>query len=344
MDLKSIWSRLMSTYIGFIKRQNKHKLALEAYQASTLYNDSILNEEKSKYVLLLEQQYQSEKKEKEIALLAKEKEVQQAETKRQATLKKASMGGLAFVILLAALLLYTFWQRLKNQKLLATKDAELSKENFQKQVAQLEMKALRAQINPHFIFNSMNSINSMILVDDSENASRYLTKFSKLVRLILENSEHSTVSLKDELEMLETYIQLEAKRFDGKIHHEFSIDEAIDQETTKVPSMVLQPFIENAIWHGLRHKQEDGVIKIIVNEQEDQLKCIIEDNGIGREKALSLKEKKLHRHKSMGLKLTEERLKLLNKTDLKKLINFTDLKDKMDRALGTRVEVIIPVS
>jgi LytS/YehU family sensor histidine kinase len=184
----------------------------------------------------------------------------------------------------------------------------------------------------------------MILIDDTENASRYLTKFSKLVRLILENSENSTVSLKDELEMLETYIQLEAKRFEGKINYEFSIYPEIDQETTKLPSMVLQPFIENAIWHGLRHKQEVGVLKIILKEQEDQLICVIEDNGIGREKALALKEKKLHKHKSMGLKLTEERLKLLNKSELKKLINFTDLKDKMDRALGTRVEVIIPVS
>ncbi|MGI9543529.1 MAG: tetratricopeptide repeat-containing sensor histidine kinase [Cyclobacteriaceae bacterium] len=324
--------------------QGRSTEALEAFRLSTAYNDSILNEEKAKYILLLEQQYQSEKKEKEIVLLAKEKEVQQAETKRQATLKKASMGGLAFVILLAALVVYTFWQRLKNQKLLATKDAELSKENFQKQVAQLEMKALRSQMNPHFIFNSMNSINSMILVDDTENASRYLTKFSKLVRLILENSENSTVRLKDELDMLETYIQLEAKRFNGKIDYQFTIDPGIDQETTKVPSMVLQPFIENAIWHGLMHKQEPGLIKIMLEEHGDQLQCIIEDNGVGREKALQLKEKKLHRQRSMGLKLTEERLKLLNKSELKKLINFTDLKDKMDRALGTRVKVIIPVS
>ncbi|MGI9543530.1 MAG: tetratricopeptide repeat protein [Cyclobacteriaceae bacterium] len=325
-------------------QKRDYNSAYAFHKQYTKAKDSILTVENSRHINELQTKYETEKKEQAIVILGKEKELQQAETKRQATLKKASLGGLAFVILLAGFVLYTFWQRLKNQKLLATKDAELNKENFQKQVSQLEMKALRAQMNPHFIFNSMNSINSMILVDDTENASRYLTKFSKLVRLILENSENSTVSLKDELEMLETYIQLEAKRFEGKINYQFSIDPEIDQETTKLPSMVLQPFIENAIWHGLRHKQDEGVLKIILKEQGDQLKCVIEDNGIGREKALALKEKKLHKHKPMGLKLTEERLKLLNKSELKKLINFTDLKDKTDRALGTRVEVIIPVS
>jgi len=318
--------------------------AYDYHKQYVVVKDSIMNEENAKSINELQAKYETEKKEKEIAILAREKEVQEAETKRQATLKKASLGGLAFVILLAGLLIYMLWQRLRSQRLLAKKDTEIRKENFQKQLSQLEMKALRAQMNPHFIFNSMNSINRMILEDDIPSASRYLTKFSKLVRLILENSRNSTVSLKDELDMLETYIQLEARRFKGNIDYQFSIDPEIDQENTMVPSMVLQPFIENAIWHGLMHKKEEGLIKIIIKEYGEQLKCTIEDNGVGREKALELKERKLHKRSSLGLKVTEERLKLISNEQVEGLINFTDLKDAMNHALGTRVDVLIPVS
>lgn len=321
----------------------------KGYHYYTLFHqmsDSIYNEESVQQVNELQAKYETEKKDKQIALLAKEKEIQEKEAQRQATLKRAFVGGLIAVILLAGLVVLILRQRMKNQKLLAAKNEEIKEVNFKQQLSELEIKALRAQINPHFLFNCMNSINRMILNGESEDASRYLTKFSKLVRLILENSETTTVSLENELSMLESYIQLEALRFKGKINYQIVLDEDIDPEDTYLPSMVLQPFVENAIWHGLMHKDgfEQGMITIAIREEEDRLLCTIEDNGIGREKARILSEKTVLKSKSLGMKITEERLRLLSKKQLEKLINITDLKDSMNRALGTRVDIMVPIS
>lgn len=320
------------------------QLALDSRKEYELWKDSLLNENHLNQVKELELKYETEKKEKQIALLAQEKELQAKETQRQTTLKQASLGGLFAVLLLAGLLIYTLRQRIKTQKFVAAKNEEVKSARFQQQLSELEMKALRAQMNPHFIFNCINSINRMVLNGKGDGASRYLTKFAKLIRLMLENSENPTVSLEDELVMLEAYLQLESLRFKEKIRYEIVVDDTIDRETTCLPAMVLQPFIENAIWHGLMSKQGDGLIKITIQEEEDVLKCIIEDNGVGRERALALAESQVTKKKSMGLQITEERLKLLSKERLKELIRITDLKDSMNHALGTRVDVLIPIS
>jgi LytS/YehU family sensor histidine kinase len=305
-----------------------------------------MNEESAKQLNELQTKYETAEKDKQIVVLAGEKEIQEKEIQRQATLKRAFIGGLIAVVLLAGLVVLILRQRLKNQKLLAAKNEEIKEVNFKQQLSELEMKALRAQINPHFLFNCMNSINRMILNGETEDASRYLTKFSKLVRLILENSETPTVSLENELAMLESYIQLEALRFKGKINYQIVLDEMIEPESTYLPSMVLQPFVENAIWHGLMHKEneEKGMITIGIKEEEDRLLCTIEDNGVGREKAQVLREKSVLKSKSMGMKITEERLRLLSKEQLEQLVRITDLKDAMDFALGTRVDISIPIS
>ena len=133
----------------------------------------------------------------------------------------------------------------------------MKESDFKRQASELEMKALRAQINPHFFFNCMNAINLMIRKGDSENACLYLSKFSKLVRLILENAEAAAVTLESEMALLESYIQLEELRFPGKINYSLSVDESIGIQNTYLPSMVLQPVIENAIWHGIVHKEND---------------------------------------------------------------------------------------
>jgi tetratricopeptide (TPR) repeat protein len=308
--------------------------------------DSILNETSAKQLSELQVKYETAEKDNEIALLEKEKEVQMKETARQATLKRATAGGLALVVLLSLLTIYIFRQRLKNQKIVAGKNEEIKEINFKHQLRELEMKALRAQINPHFFFNCMNSINRMILNGDTENASRYLAKFSKLVRIILENAETAKVSLDNELALLESYIQLEELRFKGKIDYKISVDESIEQENTYLPSMVLQPFVENAIWHGLMHRDNNGkgIIHIDIKEQDDRLLCTIEDNGVGRQKAQELRDKSVLKNKSMGMKITEERLRLLSREQLDKLISITDLKDALNHALGTRVEINIPIS
>lgn len=316
---------------------------LELYK---IMSDSILNEESSRQMNNLQIRYETEKKDQQITLLAKEKEIQEKEADRQSTLKNVFLAGLTLVILLTLLLGYVYKQKLKNQKLLAAKDTEISEAHFKRQMTDLEMKALRAQINPHFLFNCLNSINRMIVKGENENASLYLKKFSKLVRLIVENVETNRVSLENELALIESYIQLEELRFKGKIGYEIFIDEKIEKENTFLPPMVLQPFVENAIWHGLMHKEtnEQGHIKIAVKEDNDTLLCTIEDNGVGRRKSEEMKEKNDGKTKSIGIKVTEERLKLLSKERIKELIRIVDLKDTFDAAVGTRVEISIPIS
>jgi LytS/YehU family sensor histidine kinase len=316
--------------------------AYHFYSLASQIKDSLFNETNTKQINELQAKFETEKKDKQITVLAKEKEIQQKEAERQATLNKAFVGGLILVVLLAALVFYIFRQRLH----LAAKNNEVKEADYKRQVSELEMKALRAQINPHFLFNCMNAINLMILKGETQNASLYLAKFSKLVRLILENAESAAVTLESEMALLESYIQLEELRLPGKIGYRISVDESIGLQSTYLPSMVLQPVVENAIWHGLVHKDSDskGNISIDVRQQEDQLLCTIEDNGVGRDRAQQLRDKSLLKNKSLGMKITEERLRLRSRKPMKQCIEITDLKDTLNHAVGTRVIIHIPIS
>jgi tetratricopeptide (TPR) repeat protein len=343
-------SLLQETYSAIHALQverNDFKQAYHFYSLANQIKDSLFSETNTKQINELQARYETEKKDKQIALLAKEKAIQAQETQRQASLKKAFIGGGILISLLAGLLVYIFRQKLVTQQLITAKDTEIKEVNFKRQMSELEMKALRAQINPHFLFNCMNSIHCMILEGENENAALYLSKFSKLVRMILENAENATVTLQSELTLLESYIQLEGLRFKGRIEYFITVDESINPDDTYLPAMVLQPFVENAIWHGLLHKtstDQAGVISIKIKEENDRLYCVIEDNGIGREKAIALREQSLLKTKSLGMKITEERLRLLSKEQEMPLIRITDLKDAFNGALGTRVEINIPVS
>jgi len=216
---------------------------------------------------------------------------------------------------------------------------------YNKKIAETEMKALRAQMNPHFIFNSLNSINKYILKSDHTNASRYLTRFAKLIRLILDNSNNKEVALSNELEALKLYIEMEALRFTNKFSYEIILDENLSADTLQVPPLIIQPYVENAIWHGLLHKESGGHLSIFVKKTNDNLlQCIIEDNGIGRIRANELKSKSATANKSLGMRLTEERLNMLNQyTSLNASIHIDDLKNDNDEARGTRVILTIPI-
>jgi sensor histidine kinase YesM len=330
------------TLSALYSAQRNFEKAYEYHQLFVAMKDSVLNEETARQLSELQTKYETSEKDKQITLLAKEKEVQQKEAERQATLNKAFVGGLALVMLLAALVFYIFRQRLH----LTAKNNEVREANYRRQVSELEMKALRAQINPHFLFNCMNAINLMILKGETENASLYLAKFSKLVRSILENSETADVTLESEMALLESYMQLEGLRLPGKLGYRISIHESVGIQSTYLPSMVLQPVVENAIWHGIVHKENDlkGDISIDVRQYEDQLLCTIEDNGVGRDKAEQFRDKSILKHKSMGMKITEERLQLRSRKPIRQCIEITDLKDTLNRAVGTRVTIHIPIS
>jgi len=325
------------------EKEGRYQAALASHRLYTQLQDSILREERVGALAKLETKFELREKEYAIALLEKDNSLKAEVLLNERRTKKGLLIGLALVLLLGGLAFRAQRQKMKNQRLLAIKNNELRATEYKRTLSDLELKALRAQMNPHFIFNCMNSINRLILEDKNELASRNLTKFSKLIRMILDHSEKKTVKLSEELEMLKTYIELETQRFKGKISYSIVMSEAIDADEVELPSMILQPFIENAIWHGLMHKEgDDGQIDIQIEERGNLLHCVIEDNGVGREKALELRRTSAIAHKSMAMKVTEARLALLNKSGLGRLIEIIDLKES-GHAIGTRVKVSIPV-
>lgn len=219
-----------------------------------------------------------------------------------------------------------------------------------KQIAEIRMTALRGQMNPHFIFNSLNSIQHFITIRDKEEALNYLSKFSKLIRKILENSRENTVSVSNELQLLELYIQLEQLRFSNKFDYHISIDERIDIENSEIPPLIIQPYIENAILHGLINKDGKGDLWLSLERNNGLLVCKIEDNGIGRTRAQEIEQAKVSRHKSLGIKVTEERISgLFELLDYKMEVVTEDLfeikqaSEKTAQPAGTRVTISIPV-
>ena len=211
------------------------------------------------------------------------------------------------------------------------------------QKRELEMQALRAQMNPHFIFNSLNSINRFILQNDRAQASEYLTKFSKLMRMILQNSQASLITLESELESLDLYLNLESLRFNYHFDYNITVPKDLDKEVLQVPPLILQPYVENAIWHGLMHKEEKGHLDIDISEEGDHLFLKIKDNGVGREKAKAMSSKSATKHKSMGLRITESRIANLQKNGSQgSPVTIHDLVNDNGDAAGTEVIIKMP--
>jgi LytS/YehU family sensor histidine kinase len=203
---------------------------------------------------------------------------------------------------------------------------------------------LRQQMNPHFIFNTLNSIQYYMYQHDKIATNNYLTKFSRLIRKILENSQHTQVPVKDELDVIQLYLELETLRFKEKFTYTISIDEEIDTLTYKIPTMLIQPYVENAVCHGLINKPDHGLLTLSMQLCDKHICCVIEDNGIGRKAAMEIKKQKDIPHHSLGTKITESRINITNTlygTDLK--VIFTDLTDDQNNPCGTRVELQLPL-
>jgi sensor histidine kinase YesM len=219
------------------------------------------------------------------------------------------------------------------------KQEESLKAEFSRQLADMQMKVLKAQMNPHFIFNSLNSINWYIIKSETEKASLYLTKFSKLIRLILDNSNHKIISLHQELTALKLYLEMEALRFNEKFTYSFSIDRELNPLSVGVPPMIIQPFVENAIWQGLLHKEADGKIEIGVYRMNGGLKYTITDNGMGRKKNDELNHHTADKDKANGMKINGDRLQMLNRESCITSVETIDLENANGEPMGTQVIV-----
>jgi hypothetical protein len=230
-------------------------------------------------------------------------------------------------------------------RLLETQHIRQLETEFEHKLADTEMTALRAQMNPHFIFNCLNSIKLYTLQNDADKASDYLTKFSRLIRLVLENSRSELVPLQNELEALQLYIELEAMRFKQKVQFAIHVSPGIDQRYLCIPPLLLQPYVENAIWHGLMHKPEGGTVTVEVSQPQDNLLHIeITDDGVGRERAAGLKSKSAGKHKSFGMQVTADRIRMINQLyNIHTQTQVVDLVDSFGDACGTKVILEIPV-
>jgi LytS/YehU family sensor histidine kinase len=213
---------------------------------------------------------------------------------------------------------------------------------FQKESLINNNKALRAQINPHFIFNSLGSIQHLILSDKKESAIQYLNKFSSLTRNLLENSIETTVVLSDEIKLLKKYIELEALRFDNSFGYDIIIAKDIDPDAAEIPMLIVQPFVENAIIYGLLNKKgDDKQLTITFSKGDTYIICEVEDNGIGRTASKKIQSKYKSDQKSRGIEVTQKRLQLLNPLE-EKNICIIDKGDRLGQSSGTKVVIKIP--
>jgi len=224
------------------------------------------------------------------------------------------------------------------------RERERLQSTFNQRLTEAEMSALRAQMNPHFVFNCLNSINRFILLNQPLVASQYLTKFARLIRLVLDNSKSEMISLEKELETLRLYIEMEAVRFEGRFQFDIRIDEAVDAGSMDIPPMLIQPYVENAIWHGLMHKKNnEGQLDIAVRLDNHDLVIEVTDNGVGRAAAQALKSKSASEHKSHGMAVTAERLKLLSNLYNRNIhARVRDLVLPDGSPAGTQVVLTIP--
>ena len=327
-----------SAYIYLIKH-NKLKDSLQDQNMIWRLNMQLSNYKKAA---------EDQKRTSQINLLNKDNQLKAQKLKQESSLKNFLIICMILILIAGVFIFRYLTTRRKNEKLLrdqAEQEWKLKQVELQRQAAELEMQALRAQMNPHFIFNCLSSINRFILKNESKTASNYLTRFSRLMRMVLINSQKPLIALDDELEMLGIYLEMERLRFKKSFDYAITFLNAVDSDNVFIPPLLLQPFCENAIWHGLMHlpagrhsKEGQGRLNIELSMENNILNCVITDNGVGREKAEEMNSKTAEKEKSMGLKITTERLALLNREKgLHTFYEIEDLKDENGNAAGTKV-------
>ncbi|WP_084148738.1 tetratricopeptide repeat-containing sensor histidine kinase [Arenibacter latericius] len=326
--LPSFISEAYSLLSQLATHKENYKNALLYYQKAESLNVAINSEVNRKYIYDLIIKYETEKQNNKIASLANEYNMVNTKLKRNKNMLFIGALGMA----LLTFLLYILYRQkeLKNEKKILT----------------LEQSMLRSQMNPHFLFNSLNSIKLYIINNDKKNAVHYLNKFSKLVRKILEASSVKEISLFDELETIELYMNIENIRFSNEINFTIIIDDPIDPHNVKIPSLILQPFLENALWHGLSTKEGEKNIELRVSrENGNYIQIAITDNGVGRTASERIKKNKVLKRKSVGIDITKERLANFSKDfEHSFQVEIKDLYSPEKEPLGTQVILHIPTS
>lgn len=317
------------------EKEGSEAEALEQYKAyiqledsiNRIFTESIVRSSKKGRLLenaqnkMLVLQKDKELDEKTIELLRREKKLQEEQLRRQRLINWFLSGGILLLIITSLLVYKSNREKRKANQLLI-------------------LKSLRSQMNPHFIFNALNSVNNYISNNNERAANKYLSDFSKLMRDVLENSSHDFIPLSKEIDILNLYTKLEHSRFQEKFDYKFEVDNNIDQEAFLIPPMLIQPYIENAVWHGLRYKKEKGYLHVFLKQKNDAVEITVEDNGIGRKKSQEFKTENQITLESTGLKNIIDRLKIIR--DVYKIKLDVSIED-LDKSTGegTIVKIIL---
>lgn len=241
---------------------------------------------------------------------------------------------------------FVYWiYHLQIRKIEKRNQLQLEKVNLEKNLNQSKLKAIKSQMNPHFFYNALNTIQSYILSNDKKQAVNYLSKFSNLTRTILEMTEKESISISEEVKTLGLYLDIEKARFDEDFEYQILVDKTIDAENIKIPTMLMQPYVENAVKHGLLHKQGEKLVTIHFQKNGEHLKISIDDNGIGRQKSGELNAIKNKNHQSFASEATQNRVNLLNQYNQKNIsIQFIDKTNLSQQSIGTTVVFEIPIT
>jgi tetratricopeptide (TPR) repeat protein len=336
-----------TTYLKLADQQVKYETEKAAAvmnakeELEKVRNEKLLADQKLEQEKILAQQKigqerttATKKAEFDKSLAAEKSRQEKINAEKQRT-NNLLLMGLIFVIISSGFLVLYLRQRQQKKR-------AIEKAVAVHKMAELEMQSLRSQLNPHFMFNSLNSLQRLILMEESDKSQSYLARFAKLLRMLLENADKPFIPLQKEIDFLQLYLGLEKLRVPD-LQYSISTDPALNTDQTLVPNMILQPYVENAIWHGLSHKENEKQIKIRIYQENGTVNCEIEDNGVGRKKAEELKSLFRKEHKSKGMELLTKRFKLLNEeygSDIRTII--TDLK-KNDEDIGVLVTIKVPV-
>lgn len=336
--------------------KNNFSAAFESFKQFTLYKDSLSNVEKDKEMNRHELEYVYDKQKDSLNYLNKLQQVKlqtlgQEKNLAKLTLKQQWLYSIIAIIILCLIGSFFFFRerilqlRLKNELTKGKVEKQLKEGEYQRQVNDITFSALRSQMNPHFIFNALNTIQSYVYSNDKRSASNYLGKFSELIRKILDNSNKQKITLGEEIHVLQLYIDIEKARFGDTFHAVIETDPNLDTEDVFVPPMLIQPYAENAIKHGLLHHAGEKKLLIRMGKSTDEkyIDIIIDDNGIGREKSIEINKKRTGHH-SFANAANEKRIDLINQLhDKKTRLEIIDKKNTDGTAAGTTVIISIPV-
>lgn len=312
------------------EKQGKGVKALEMYKLHIQMRDSINNKATLKATANQQAKYKYEKqKDLDDAEHDKQLALEKEAKEKQRIISYATAIGSGLIILFLIFVFNRLKVTQKQNKLI----------DHQRTIQQ-KLKALSAQMNPHFIFNSLNSIQYYIIKNDIGNSKLFLSKFAGLMRKTLDNSEYTFISLEDELEALKEYIELERLRLDDQFEYSINVDSSIDPDDVNIPTLLIQPYVENAIWHGIAKKKDQGKIIIDIKKEDDRILCVIDDNGVGRLKSQNMETDS---HKSYAMNITKARLDLINTLEDDIInINIIDKTDNEGNPTGTTVQLFVP--